>query len=431
MLLLSLLILLLPIIALNSNLHNPFEVREVCTAIQNRKRLEALKQKTKDILINGKVYSRFGLLNADLTATIHRLDISGSDGSLPDINCQDIVELQANNCNLREWSGAKFPRLKFLNLSANALRSNENLINLRTHQGLNVLDLSYNCLSSFQFKHFYNLRELHLQGNLLKTFILKKNSHIFWKLVDLSDNLLVVCKLNVHLNNANTLIQLNRNKIETLLVYSVSSTELQVDAELNQLEKIELVGNFSSVNLSKNLLSLDNVCLSGTFKKLDISQNKISFMETSADTCGKNVTVQEINLISNNIKSIKKLEMMQNTEILHLENNPINSMSCDIQYKLPEIKSIFLTNGIYHFKSFKTELFIDDSVDEYFDVICSLLVILNSIIVIVAVIKIVLWKIELGRERLQDDGMIGFSNETEYIGHPTFVKEYKNYEQFY
>ena len=415
--------------AAGANLYNSLENPEVCIAKKNKKWLEA--DKTEDIVINRKVYSRDGLMYTDLPSKINKLDISNSDGSLPELSFLEIVQLRARNCNLREWSCERFPALKILNLSENAIRTiDENVINLQNQQRLDSLDLSYNCLNDFPFKSFNYLRELRLRGNLLTVVNLKKISNISWEIVDLSENRLAVFILNTYLSYANTLIKLNRNTLEILRVKSQSLGKLEIDAELNHLENVELSGRFSRVNLSKNQLKIKNVCLSGTFELLDVSHNVITLLkerEGFLKNCEGNVSINEIDFSFNAIHSLnnstifKNTKILQNCEIFHLENNAINSIPSDIQARVPMIKSIFLTQLTYHFKpieSPKKYLLSDFSEfsDDYFNIVCTLLVILNSITVITAIIQIILWKMELTRAKMEEDDMIGFSIETEYIG---------------
>lgn len=261
------------------------------------------------------------------------------------------------------------PALEHLNFSYNIIREFDDDF-LRNLPDLITIDLSFNCLESIDLttllQKAYNIRNIHLRGNFLKELIFIPNNPYLYNsfglnLLDLSHNELSLFQWK---GVTVRVLLINNNLIESVSFSEPhQNTKIKVDAQFNKITRYETNVHYHSLNLSHNEIdNLANVDLNhgGKFEhSLDLSYNKINFHKEEMSSkeqhmfefLGPTVFITDdthLNLSYNRINSLKFVsEKIRDIGYLSLEGNLLTFVDehHDLEEIFPRLKYLNLKNN--------------------------------------------------------------------------------------
>lgn len=214
-------------------------------------------------------------------------------------------EKASKNYKEDSLSNSELSRISNLDCSNQAIKSVKGIEKLTN---LEILDLSYNELTSIDFS----------KNEFLKIVTLKDN-----ELTNVVKNTVNLRKFNVYNNKLNEINVSDNVNLELLDASSNKLTSIDVSSNTN-LETLNLSSNdISDIDLSNNV----------TLKVLDMTSNKISSIDLS-----KNISLTHISLDNNKLKTI---DLSNNEKLNNIQLVSNNLSSINIGNK-PELKLIQL-----------------------------------------------------------------------------------------
>lgn len=240
-------------------------------------------------------------------------------------NQKKLTSLTLRECNVPKdmlTRFSEFESLEYLDLSGNNI---DDIEFIKEIKGLIGLSLGNN-----------NIKDLSPLEGLLSLAKLDVSNNDF-KNISVLQKLYLIKDLNLSGNSLKNLNDLAVNtKIETLNVSNCNLKSLSGVKRLTSLKKLDASGNaisdfgdikgcagFDYLNLSNNGIASLSFVEGLSVKELDLSQNSIKSVKSLQNTRG----LEKLNLSKNNISDIKYLASLEDISILNLADNSITELS--------------------------------------------------------------------------------------------------------